>query len=59
LQHELRTYGAKARLARYLGVPKQRITDFLRGRRRMPDAETLLEILNWVAAKRRDEDKSL
>jgi hypothetical protein len=28
-------------LARYLGIPKQRLTDFLKGGRRMPDAETM------------------
>lgn len=59
LKHELRHHGAKTRLARHLGIPKQRVTDFLRGHRRMPDAETLLGILEWVAAKQRGRDESL
>ena len=51
--------GAKVRLARYLGIPKQRLTDFLRGRRRLPDAEVTLQLLNWLASKRQGGDLSL
>lgn len=59
LRAELRPRGAKVRLARYLGLPRQRITDFLTGRRRMPDAETLLRMLHWVAHKRGGTDLSV
>jgi len=59
LRDELKPYGAKARLARYLGIPKQRLTDYLKGLRRMPDAETALQMLNWLAQKRAGRDLSL
>lgn len=56
---ELQLHGAKARLARYLGIPKQRVTDFLRGRRRLPDAELTLRLLYWLAERRAGRDLSL
>jgi hypothetical protein len=59
LQTALRDYGAKVRLARYLGVPKQRVTDFLRGARRLPDAELTLRMLHWVAERRAGRDPAL
>jgi hypothetical protein len=59
LRNELRPWGSKVRLARYLGIPKQRISDFLAGRRRMPDAETMLQMLHWAAAKRAGKDHSI
>ena len=48
LEEELRQHGAKSRLARFLEVPPQRVTDWVRGKRRVPDAETLLRILFWL-----------
>jgi hypothetical protein len=59
LRDELKPYGSKARLARYLGIPKQRLTDYLKGPRRMPDAEAALQMLNWLAQKRAGRDLSL
>jgi transcriptional regulator with XRE-family HTH domain len=59
LRAELKPHGAKVRLARYLGIPKQRITDFLSGRRRMPDAELTLQLLCWLAEKRSGRDPSM
>jgi hypothetical protein len=59
LKNELRPHGSKVRLARYLGIPKQRISDFLAGRRRMPDAEITLRMIHWVAAKRAGMDHSI
>jgi len=59
LRDELKPYGSKARLARYLGIPKQRLTDYLKGQRRMPDAEAALQMLEWVAQKRAGRDLSL
>jgi hypothetical protein len=59
LRNELKPFGSKVRLARFLGIPKQRLNDYLKGRSRMPDAETLLQMLNWLAQKRAGHDLSL
>lgn len=59
LRAELRPRGAKVRLARYLGIPKQRLSDFLASNRRMPDAELTLQMLHWLAAKRAGRDLSI
>lgn len=59
LRSALQLRGAKARLARYLGIPKQRVTDFVRGRRRLPDAELALRLLHWLAEQRAGRDPSL
>jgi hypothetical protein len=59
LRSELTPFGAKVRLARYLGVPRQRLDDFLTGRRRLPDAELTLRLLHWLAEKRAGRDLSL
>lgn len=59
LREELAPFGAKVRLARYLGIPRQRLDDFLVGRRRLPDAELTLLMLHWLAEKRAGRDVSL
>jgi len=59
LREELKPYGSRARLARFLGIPKQRLSDFLKNGSRMPDAETLLRVLNWLAQKRVGRDIAL
>jgi hypothetical protein len=59
LRAELKPHGAKVRLARFLGTSKQRMSDFLAGRRRLPDAELTLQLLNWLAAKKAGRDLSL
>ena len=59
LRAELRPFGAKVRLARYLGIPKQRLNDYMTGRNRLPDAEITLQMLNWLAEKRAGKDLSL
>lgn len=59
LREDLRPFGAKVRLARFLGIPKQRLNDFLTGRNRLPDAELALQMLNWLAQKRGGRDLSL
>lgn len=46
-------YGEKARLARILGVPRQRVDDYLVGKRSLPDAERTLILLHWLHARRR------
>lgn len=48
-----RHHGDKANLARYLGLPKQRVHEFLRARSAGPDAERTLLLLVWVQARRR------
>ena len=55
---ELTPLGAKVRLARYLGIPKQRLNDFLKGRSRLPDAELTLRLLHWLGEKRAGRDLS-
>lgn len=60
LRPELRRYGDKARLARYLGIPRQRLTDYLTGKtRRLPDAEMTLRLIHWLGAKQAGRDLSL
>ena len=56
---ELAPHGAKARLARYLGIPRQRLNDFLTGRSRLPDAELTLRLLHWLAENRAGRDPAL
>lgn len=56
---EVGAYGAKVRLARYLGVPRQRLHNFLSDASRMPDAELTLRMLHWLAEKRSGRDLSL
>jgi hypothetical protein len=53
---QLARRGDKARLARYLGLPRQRVDDFLQGRRALPDAERTLLLLTWLAAKGQGKD---
>ncbi len=57
LDKALKKPGARARLARYLGLPRQRITDYTK-RRRTPDAETTLRILHWLSAVHAGHDPS-
>jgi hypothetical protein len=56
---ELRPWGAKARLARFLGIPKQRLTDFLVNPTRIADGEVTLQLANWLAHKRAGRDLSV
>ncbi len=50
-------YGAKTRLARHLGIPKQRLTDFVNGRR-IPDGEIMLRLLHWLSERAAGRDPS-
>jgi hypothetical protein len=59
LRVQLRPYGSKARLARYLGVPRQRLNDFLTGRSRLPDAELMLRMLHWLNERANGRDPAL
>lgn len=55
-QAQLRGYGDKARLARILGVPRQRVHQYLRSSSACPDAERTLLLLAWVHARRQGRD---
>lgn len=43
--------GAKANLARVLEVPRQRVHDYFVTGSQMPDAERMLHVLLWLAAR--------
>ena len=53
---QLVRYGDKARLARILGVPRQRVHQFVRAKSACPDAERTLLLLAWVQARRNGRD---
>ncbi|MBT5901043.1 MAG: helix-turn-helix transcriptional regulator [Opitutaceae bacterium] len=59
LRIELAQRGTQARLARYMGLPRQRIHDFLKSNSRMPDAETTLRLFHWLLERRSGRDPSL
>lgn len=48
--------GDKARLARVLGLPRQRLQDILRTGCRLPDAERTLLLLVWLQARSEGRD---
>jgi hypothetical protein len=52
-------YGTKARVARYLGLPRQRMQDCLKSRQASLDAERTLRLLCWVAARQKGWDPSI
>lgn len=58
LRAEVRPYGTKARLARYLGIPRQRLHDYLTKPSRIPDAEIALRLMHWLAEKQQGRDVS-
>ncbi len=51
LRPHLKKYGDRAILARELRLPRQRVTEFLRSKRTMPDAERTLELLGWLSLR--------
>jgi hypothetical protein len=53
---QLAKRGEKAKLARLLGLPRQRIHQFLRERSALPDAERTLLLLLWLQARREGRD---
>lgn len=50
-------HGTKAALGRYLGVPRQRVHDYLKAHSAMPDAERVLRLVAWVAARHEHEGR--
>ena len=59
LRDQTRKYGMQARLARYLGVPRQRLHNFVGGRSRLPDAELTLRLVHWLSEIESGRDPSL
>ena len=51
-------YGDKARLARMLGLPRQRVHQLLVAKTACADAERTLQLLVWLMARRRGFDRS-
>ena len=53
---QLNRRGEKAKLARILGVPRQRVHDFFNKRSALPDAERTLLLLAWLHARNHGQD---
>lgn len=47
--------GSKSRLARFLGLPRQRLQDVLKAKTACLDAERTLWLLSWVVSRERGE----
>ncbi len=56
LRSELKKRGDQAKLARIVGVPRQRLHEMLKSNRQMPDAERTLLLLTWLQARRAGKD---
>ena len=56
MRREPLKYGDKARLGRVLGLPRQRVNDFLHSRCYLPDAERTLLLLAWLQLRRTGRD---
>lgn len=52
-ERQLTRYGAKAKLARFLGVSRQRIHLLLVAKTACADAERTLQLVAWLASQRR------
>ncbi len=46
------------RLARELGLPRQRVHEFLKSTAAMPDAERMLELMGWLVKCVRRQEKA-
>lgn len=55
-QPHLRKRGQKVKLARILGVPRQRVNDYLRAQTACPDAERVLLLLCWIARRQQGRE---
>ena len=53
---QLKVRGDRAKLGRVLGLPRQRVTEMLRTRRHLPDAERALILLTWLHARQHGRD---
>ena len=52
----LRKRGEKVKLARILGVPRQRVHEYVRARNACGDAERALLLLCWVARRKQGRE---
>lgn len=52
----LRRRGSKAQLARFLGLPRQRLQDALKAKQSMLDGERTLLLLAWLTARRHGQE---
>lgn len=50
--------GEQVKLARVLGLPRQRVNNYLTRGKQMPDAERTLLMLGWLAARARKQPMS-
>jgi predicted aminopeptidase len=55
LEPHLEKHGAQAQLARLLGLDRQAVHAFVKGRTRMPDAERTLQMVAWLMAVRESQ----
>lgn len=55
-EQQLTRYGEKARLARILGVSRQRVHLLIVAKSACADAERTLQLMAWLAARRRRAD---
>lgn len=51
IRPHLRVRGAQANLARVLELPRQRVHDYFIAGTQMPDAERMIHVLLWLAAR--------
>ena len=51
----IRRRGEQVKLARILGLPRQRVNEYFTRAHHMPDAERTLQILAWLVAVRRGQ----
>jgi hypothetical protein len=49
----IKRHGEQAVLGRLLGLPRQRVHEFIVQRGRMPDAERTLLLMEWLAVRKR------
>ena len=57
VREETSAFGERVKLARELGVPSQRINDWLNGHR-CPNGETTLRLLAWVTTAERNKQNA-
>lgn len=56
LQLQISQRGEQARLARLLGLPRQRVHEIIRQQHHLPDAERTLLLLVWLSARQQGHD---
>ena len=58
IRAECKKRGDRAQLARSIGVPRQRMSEFLNHSRAQPDAERTLMLLQWLAARYQEAEQA-